>query len=248
MAATLAAGACAASAAPEEIQVYVDDISRPGQFGVDVHNNFVPAGALPITYTGEQPAAHVYRLTPEFYYGLAPNIELGLYVLSTHTAAGDTHLDGAKVRVKFIAPHEAGNGIFWGGNLEVGDTSRRVSATPWNAELKGIVGWRSEGWLIVANANVDSSLSAHGGPTTFDLDLKLARSVSPATQVGIEAFNEFGPLDGLQRLSRNSKTLYGVVDHDFGRVDLNAGVGRGITTDADRWTVKLIVGTRFGAR
>jgi hypothetical protein len=27
--------------APEEIQVYIDDMTTPGHFGLDVHNNFV---------------------------------------------------------------------------------------------------------------------------------------------------------------------------------------------------------------
>lgn len=223
-------------------------MSRPGQFGVDIHNNFVPAGSVPTTYDGEQPAGHVYRLTPEFYYGLAESVELGLYALSTHAASDGTHFDGTKLRVKFVAPHDPERGPFWGVNLEVGDTSRRVSETPWNSELKGIAGWRSGAWLIAVNPNIDWSLSAHGGPATLEVDLKVARSVSPATQVGIETYNEFGPLDAMQPLNRNSKTLYVVVDHDFGRVDLNAGVGRGITTDADRWVLKLIVGTHFGSR
>ncbi len=33
-----------AAAAPEEIQVYMDEMSDPGQFGLDIHNNYVLTG------------------------------------------------------------------------------------------------------------------------------------------------------------------------------------------------------------
>jgi hypothetical protein len=48
----LAAGHHAA-AAPEEIQVYEDDMDKPGQFGLDVHNNYVWGHASPLQWTGE---------------------------------------------------------------------------------------------------------------------------------------------------------------------------------------------------
>ena len=231
--------------APEEIQVYIDDMSTPGHFGVDVHNNYVFSGSDIPTYAGEQPPDEVYRLTPEFYYGLSKTFELGLYVLSTHTASGDSNLDGAKARIKFIAPHDPSAGVFWGANLEVGDTSRRVSETPWNGELKGILGYRVDRWLFAINPNLDWSFSAHGGPMTVDVDCKFAYSVGPTTQIGMESYNDLGPLSGLQPLNQNSKTLYLAIDQDLGKFDLNAGLGRGLTSDSDRWILKLIVGAHF---
>jgi hypothetical protein len=46
-------------------------------------------------------------------------------------------------------------------------------------------------------------------------------------------------------LRKNSKTLYAVVDHEFENFDVNLGIGKGLTHDADRWTLKFIVGTHF---
>lgn len=235
----------AGHAAPEEIQVYMDDMSAPGQFGVDVHNNFVPSGAKTPGYAGEQPPHHVYRLTPEFYYGLSKTVELGLYILTTRAPDGSFHNDGAKVRVKYIAPHDPDTGWFWGANLEVGRTSLRVSETPWNAELKGILGYRTGPWTFAVNPNLDWSISKGGGPVTLDIDAKVAYAVTPKTQLGFETYNELGPLSRIQALNRNSKTLYAVVDHEFEKFDLNAGIGRGLTSEADRWTIKFIVGTHF---
>jgi hypothetical protein len=239
----MASPAC--RAAPEEIQVYLDDLRAPGQLGVDLHNNFVVSGRSTPDYPGEQPPAKVYRLTPEFAYGVSPTTELGLYLLTTRDADGHLHGDGVKARVKYVAPHDAQSGLFWGANLEVGRSSRRVSETAWNAEVKGILGYRAGAWTVAVNPNVDWSLSAGGGPATGEVDLKVNYTLDPSTQVGIESYDELGPLRHLSTASTNARTVYAVLDKDFGRFDLNAGVGRGVATAADRWVVKFIVGTNF---
>jgi hypothetical protein len=234
-----------ATAAPEEIQVYLDDMSAPGQFGLDVHNNYVPSGSTRPSYPGEQPPGHVYRLTPEFYYGLSETLELGLYVLTTRSAQSDLHVEGGKVRIKYIAPHDKDEGLFWGVDLEAGRTNLRVSPTPWNAELKGILGYRTGPWTLAVNPNIDWSLSSGGGPVTLDVDAKVAYAVNAKTQVGFETYNELGPVANPDPLRKNSKTLFAVVDHEFERFDLNIGIGRGLTQESDRWVLKFIVGTHF---
>ena len=234
------------AAASEEIQVYLDDLSKPGQFGLDVHNNVVFKGERSASYAGETPPYHQYRLTPEFYYGLTPTLELGLYLLGSRAADGNTQLQGSKVRLKFIAPHDEERGAFWGLNLEVGRTGASASEVPWNAQLKGIVGWRGGGWTFGANPNVDWSISKGGGPAGASLDLKLARDVAPGTQLGVELYSELGPARRIEAWSRNPKTLYLALDKELGHeIDLNLGIGRGLTDSADRWTLKFIVGTHF---
>ena len=232
-------------AAPEEIQIYLDDMSAPGHFGLDVHNNYVVSGAWAPGYVGELQPRHVYRLTPEFYYGLTSTVELGLYALTTTSPDGGIRFVGSKIRVKYVAPHDAHAGFFWGMNLEAGRTTRAVSETAWNAEIKGILGYRTGQWTIGVNPNFDWSLSSHGGPGTASIDFKVNRALSDNTEVGIESYNELGPASRIQSFSRNSKTLYVVLDQKIGEVDLNIGFGRGLTTESDRWTAKFIVGTHF---
>ena len=243
MACLLLASPALSRAAPEEIQVYLDDLTALGRFGLDVHNNYVFSGSSMPAYEGAQPPAHVYRLTPEFYYGLSETTELGLYVLSTMPAQEDPHFDGAKLRFKFIAPHDTDNGSFWGANVELGDTSRRVSEGPWNAELKGIYGYRSGRWLLAVNPNLDRRIGSQ--PWTLEVDFKAAYSVSPRLQIGLESYNELGPLSDLGHLGQQSQTLYAVVDTELGGFDLNLGLGRGLTDASDRWIVKLILGHHF---
>jgi hypothetical protein len=52
-------------------------------------------------------------------------------------------------------------------------------------------------------------------------------------------------LKNLGHLNQLSQTLYAVVDTKLGKLDLNAGIGRGSATVSDRWLFKFIVGVRF---
>lgn len=165
-------------------------------------------------------------------------------VLATNGPQDNGRIEGGKLRLKYIAPHDANAGIFWGLDLEAGRTGKRVSETPWNAQLKGIMGYRSGPWTVAVSTNPDWSLSKHGGPVTASMDMKVAYAMTSKTSTGFESYNELGPLSRLQALDRNSKTLYAVIDQEIGGITVNIGLGRGLT-DADRWVLKFIVWTHF---
>jgi hypothetical protein len=242
----LALISAACIAAPEEIQVYLDDMTEPGHFGTDLHNNFVISGSSTPDYEGAIAPRHVYRFTPEFYYGVSNTVELGLYLLTTTSPGFVTRYEGEKVRIKYVAPHDEDHGSFWGANLEIGKTSIRVSEAPWNAELKGIYGSRTERWLFAVNSNFDWSLSGRvKAPVSLEVDTKVAYKTDAGPQLGIESYNELGPLRALGHINNLSQTLYGVIDTQLGQFDLNAGVGRGLTNVSDRWLFKFIVGIHY---
>ena len=74
----LAAVVPLARSAPEEIQVYLDELTPPGRVGLDLHANYAVRACATPAYDGERPPDRVYRLTPEFYYGLSRSFDLGL--------------------------------------------------------------------------------------------------------------------------------------------------------------------------
>ena len=234
----------AALAAEEEIQVYLDDLSGVGQFGLDVHNNYVVSGSTAPEYPGARPPAKVYRLTPEFYYGLTPHLELGAYVLGALDADHTTHIDGEKLRLKYIAAHDETAGPFWGANVEVGRSELSVAPQPWNAQLKGIFGYRLGKWLVATNVNLDGALS-NGDAVILSIDGKLSWQLTEKQQIGLEVYSDMGPLSEPGQLGQRSQMLYGVVDAEISDFDLNAGVGHALTGAADRWVLKAIVGHRF---
>jgi hypothetical protein len=236
--------ATAAAAAPEEIQVYMDEMDAPGEFGLDLHNNYVLSGSGVPDYPGAQASLHRYRLTPEFSYGLTPAVDLGAYLpLLTVADGGGLAAEGIKFRIKFIAPKSFAANTWWGLNLEVGKVSHALDINPWNAELKTIVGGRFGKWLLAANANVDWVVSGpHPGPVTLDVDAKVAYGVGAKTQLGLETYSGLGPLGHAGGLQDEEQFVYLVADTGIGKWDLDLGLGRGFGASQDRWVFKAIVG------
>lgn len=238
----------AAQASPEEVQVYMDELNRPGDVGLDIHMNYAVKGRTVADYPGQQPSDGRLRLTPEFSYGLAPNLELGLYLpLADLDRDGRLAADGAKARIKFIAPKAQGQDWFWGANLEVGRVNRRLDINPWNAELKTIWGIRKGPWTFAANGNLDWVVSGPGPkPTTFEADAKVSYQLHEGLALGVETYNDLGGGRDFGRLSAGDQRLFLVIDKSLGRWDLNLGAGYGYGAPEDSWVVKAIIGVPIG--
>lgn len=238
-----------ATAASEEIQVYMDEMNDPGEFGVDFHNNDVVSGSAVPSYPGAQPPAHVYRLTPEFTYGINRNFELGVYVLSSWDSHDNQSIDGEKLRLKYIAPKRSNQAYFIGANLEIGEVARRIDQNPCAAQLKGIYGYRNGRWTFAINPNISWIISGSVPvPVTLETDMKVAYKVSDDYALGLESYNGMGSANGYISPRQQAQNLYAVLDTSIGGLDLNFGVGRGFSPVSDRWTVKAIVSYSFNKK
>jgi hypothetical protein len=247
MAALLACGT--AHAADEEIQVYTDDILPPGDFGLDLHTNFVATGDLTNDYIGQQQSLHRFRLTPEFGYALTRTIELGAYLpLTEIDSRGRFGVDGVKLRVKYIHPH-AEQGWYWGANFEIGRVARKLDENPYNAELKGILGFNHGRWAGAFNTNIDFKVAGPASsPASLQLAAQLFYSISKRLSVGVETYNGAGELRALGHFGSSEQASFIAINRAFGRWDLNLGVGRGYGTNADHLIVKAIISVPIGRR
>lgn len=233
----------AAQAAPEEIQVYDDETVKPGRFGLDLHNIYVASGARTADYPGGQVANHDFRFTPEFYYGLAPGLEAGFYVLSQLDARGIYTVGGEKVRLKYVPPRPEGQPWYVGLNFEIGRVSHRYDPNPWNAEVKGIAGWKSGKWDFALNANIDWTVSGpHPAPVSLELTGKAGYEVTKGLSLGVETYNTLGDHRNFGRFDQNEQRLFAVADVDVHGWNLNLGLGRGWTKVTDGWVAKAVVG------
>lgn len=233
-----------ALAAPEEIQVYMDEMSEPGHIGLDIHNSYVATGDKTPAYAGEQQSVSRYRITPEFSLGLTKNLELGAYLpLATIDSHDTLRADGVKFRLKFIAPKRAGSHMFWGANFEIGRVAHRLDENPYNAEFKGIVGYRDDKWTLALNTNVDFKISGPApAPASLELATKVSYPVSPKVSIGVENYTGFGEFRDLGKFGASEQSSYLTIDANFGKWDLNLGVGAGYGANQDHLIVKPIIG------
>lgn len=239
-----------AQAAPEEIQVYMDEINPVGHFGLDVHVNYVARADLTADYLGQQQTRHRLRVTPEFSYALSPNWELGAYLPLASSVDGHTTIDGEKLRIKYLAPRAEGQAWFWGANFEIGRVVRRTDLNPWNAEFKGIFGARKGPFTLAFNTNFDWAV--HGpdeGPTTLQLASRASYDITPDFTIGVENYNDLGPVRHLSGdLSRQEQALFLTLDKGLGDWDLQVGLGRGYGANPDGWILKAMIGVPIDRR
>ena len=223
------------AASADEIQVYDEAINKRGELNVDIHMNYVTSGIKTPAYSGEIPAHHNFRITPEFAYGYSYNIEGGLYIPAIRDANGNWFIEGAKLRLKYIGDNRE-QGLYWGFNEELGAVSKRTSEQRWNLEIRPIIGFKSENWNFTANPIIGFALSGNSHIPGFSPALKVSRKVTEKTSLNIEHYVDLGEVN---KMSNQGHETYLTSDTEIFGHDINIGVGRG-WAGANNWTIKAI--------
>ncbi len=232
-----------ASAAPDEIQVYTEELNDPGKFGLEEHLNYTIKGQQAPDYSGQMTSHHVTQITSEFSYGLTRTLEAGLYVPFAISPDGNSFLNGLRVRLKYIAPRQSDENMFYGLNVEVGRDSTRVSESISTLEIKPIIGYRDTRWLVSFNANLNLGLAANvSHQPQFEPALKVTHSMGEGLRGGLEYYGAYGPFNNPLPGDQRAHSLYAVADVDKGGYDVNFGIGRGFVNEGDKWVMKAIIG------
>jgi hypothetical protein len=232
---------------PFEIQVYDGTANAPLVFGLELHVNTVPIG-LTTAPPPEYPENHQSHFTLEPSLGLFPWWELGGYFETA--LRGDQAFDyaGVKLRNKFVTP--PGWTKYWrlGLNIEFSLLPQGFDRDRWGNELRPIVAFENDWIELVVNPIVDSSLAgpdASAGPT-FEPCLMAVYKFREKVSFGFEYYSNFGPFSGFLPLRDEEQYLYEVFNLlAVKRLELNVGVGEGLTAGSNPLTFKAIVGWTF---
>jgi len=240
-----ALGYSPAMAAPEEIQVYLDEFADPGSWGLDLHTNRV-ISAQPGSVTRA-----ILRVTPELSYGINPHLETALYWLTSvgpDQSGGHPVTDGAKLRLKWrpYAP-SPDSPWYFAVNGEIGSLSRRFNPDGNSAELK-LIGVYSKGpWIVGSNLNLDRALKRNPFEgATWEIDSKLSYQIRPVAEgglrLGLENYRFFGLIRPSGDPSLASTSNYLVADFSVKGWDFNFGLGKASGASPDNWVFKAIIG------
>lgn len=243
------AAAPARAASSDEIQVYLDDINRPGEFGLELHVNTTPSGRSTPDYPGEVVPAHGLRITPEFSWGLSRTLEAGLYMPYVRDPQGTTHFSGPKLRLKWLPLQTGADGTGWFGglNFEYAWIAPELEQDTRALEMRPIIGYRGREWLLAANPILGWALRGPGKSRKpdFSPSFKIARTVAPGIALGAEYYAELGRIDNFLAHNAQSHTLYFALDFERKPWAFNVGIGRGLTDAVDKWTLKAIFDIPF---
>jgi hypothetical protein len=230
-----------AAAQTDEIQVYDGGLAAPGIFNLTWHNNFTPSGVTTPAFPGAVVADHSWNGVPEWAYGVTPWFETGLYLpLYTWDKRSGWGLDGVKLRTLFAVPNAAERTFFYGANFEFSYNARRWDQKRFTSEIRPIVGWHLKPFDLIVNPIVDT---AYDGVKNFEFvpATRIAYNVAPAWAIAAEEYDDFGPVRAFRPWGQQVHQLYAVVDRKGGLLDVEAGLGFGLTGASDHVTFKLIL-------
>jgi hypothetical protein len=232
---------------PFEIEVYDATANPVGVPGLELHlNDWVTGHRFPSG--SEAPLHGQFHATFEPSWGVLPFWEVGAYVqFAVRTDDGVADWAGAKLRSKFVTPPTWDAHWRLGINLEVSYLPAIYDANRWGSEVRPIVAYEDERWLFAFNPIFDQALARPGasdGPV-FDPALKAARKVGPVA-LGFEYYGGIGPVASPLPLADQTHLLFEVIDLlSIDHVELNLGLGEGLTPASAGMIVKAIIGYTF---
>jgi hypothetical protein len=229
--------------ATDEIQVYNAAIAAVGQFTIQQHLNYTPAGVKDPPFAGGLVSNGAINGTPEFAYGVTDWWEVGLYL---PFAIQDQQFlsNGFKLRTLFVSPNADQRNFFYGVNFEFSNTMPKFAQTRFALEIRPIIGVRNADYEFIVNPIVDAGFGRLG-EVTFAPAARFARKLDKDLFVGLEYYADFGPIGNFPKLAEQQHNLFAVTDFRLGVIDVDFGVGYGLTPASDRWIIKTILGYAF---
>jgi hypothetical protein len=244
---------CAASAiafavrparAVDEIQLYNAEIAEVGQFTVQHHFNYAFIGRREPDFPGGLVPNHALNATPEFAWGITRWFELGLYIPWAIDGDGRFLSNAAKLRTLFVTPDAAKRSFFYGLNFEYDYTTPPFSQTRWAMEIRPIIGWRNPQWEFIVNPIFDIGFG-HQGDIDFVPAARLARTFTEDLAFAVEYYTDLGRPGAFPAFEQQSHQLFAVIDFKVGDIDVDFGLGYGLTSGSDRFMAKTILTYAF---
>jgi hypothetical protein len=240
IAATLAAPA-AAVAQTDEIQVYDAAIAEKGKFNLMLHNNFTPNGRKTPAFPDGLISDRAYVGVAEWAYGVTDWFEQGLYLpLYSISKERGGSINGFKLRELFVLPHADDHRFFYGVNFEFSYNARYWDPKRITSEIRPIIGLHLHPIDLIVNPILDTSYDGFKN-LDFAPATRLAYNLSPKWAVAAEEYADYGAIHKFNPVNDQAHQLYAVVDHESKFLNVEFGVGFGLTPATDKVTIKLML-------
>lgn len=231
----------AAFAQTDEIQVYDAEIADPGVLNLMLHNNFTPDGLKTPRFPGGLVPSGTLNGVPEWAYGVTDWFEQGLYLPLYSLSSNDGPvLNGFKVRELFVVPHAAEQPFFYGINFEFSYNAKHWDPDRYTSEIRPIIGWHLGKFDFIINPIFDNSWKGFNN-LDFAPSVRLAYNLSQTWAVAVEQYSDFGVIKHFLAPDQQSQQLFGVVDYKGETINVEAGLGFGLTQASDGLVVKLML-------
>jgi hypothetical protein len=230
--------------AVDEIQVYNAEIADVGQFTIQQHFNYAFMGRKEPDFPGGLVPNHALNATPEFAWGITEWFEFGLYIPWAINGQDQFLSNAVKLRTLFVTPDAPKKDFFYGLNFEYDFPTPPFGQTRFAMEIRPIIGWRNPQWEFIVNPILDLSFGPLGD-VDFAPAARLARTFTKDLAFALEYYADLGRPGAFPGFDQQQHQLFGVVDFKVGDIDVDFGLGYGITSGSDRFVAKTILSYAF---
>jgi hypothetical protein len=246
----LLAAPVVAVAQTDEIQVYDAEIADQGVFNLMIHTNFTPIGRKTADFPGGIIPNHSVNGAVEWAYGVTDWFEQGLYlpVWSPYSQDRGGSLNGFKIRELFVRPHAEDHTFFYGVNFEFSVNYLYWEPKHVSSEVRPIVGLHLHPIDIIFNPIVDTLYRGGFGSLEFVPATRVAYNLNDKWAVSVEEYADFGPLRRFDKVSDQFQEVWATLNHKGDVLDVETGVGVGVTGGADKLTFKLMLSRDLNAK
>ncbi|MDP8991330.1 MAG: hypothetical protein M3N41_14765 [Acidobacteriota bacterium] len=242
MAAALLAAPAVSLAQTDEIQVYDANIADKGKFNLMIHNNFTPEGRTIADFPGGVESKHALVGVAEWAYGVTDWFEQGLYLpLYSFSQNDGATFNGFKIRELFVRPHADERKFFYGVNFEFSVNRAQWDPRRYTSEVRPIVGWHLHPIDIIVNPIMDTSYAGGFKSLDFAPAVRVAYHFLPKWAGSIEEYADYGPFRQIYSAHEQWQQVWAVLNHEGKFVNIETGIGFGMTSATDRMTLKLML-------
>ncbi len=229
-----------------EIQIYPTETTPPGILSLELHSNSVISAAGAAAHAQLNP--YQIHETLEGTYGLTPHLEIGQYFATAKLNNGDYEYAGSRSKCHFgIAATDAWP-LKFGGNIELDYMRRAAEEQPLTLELRPIVEASRGGLLLIANLAFEKPFRGPGTHRgfTFTPSGQISYKLLPWLAPAVEYYGDMGPLAHLPKVQEQQHFVVPTLNFFLvPQLEVNAGVGFGLTRASNGVFLKAILGWDF---
>jgi hypothetical protein len=231
-----------------EIQIYLTETDPQYHLDLELHSNSTT------TAVGQEAKSQIdpYQIheTIEATYGILPHVEVGQYFCTAKLDNGHYEYAGSRTKMHFGIPQTMDWPVSFGGNIELDYMRRAAEEQPLTLELRPIAETHIGHLTIVANLPFEKPFSGpgtHKGVTIspqgeVEYEGLLYEWLSPA----VEYYADMGAIQPLPAVQNQQQFIVPALNLDFiPQLELNLGVGIGLTRASNGTFVKTIIGWTF---
>ena len=229
-----------------EIQIYPIETVAYGHVQIELHSNSVTSASGEAAHAALRP--YEVHETLETTYGLFEHAEIGQYFATAKFHDGDYEYAGSRTKLHFGIGDPHAWPVALGGNLELDYMRSAAEENPLTFELRPILERPLGRLLLIANLAFVKPFrgpGTHQG-VTFSPSGSASYNLLDWLTPALEYYGDMGPLQALPGVQEQQHFLVPTLNlHLLPQLELNLGVGLGLTRESRGVFVKSIVGWTF---